>query len=86
MSAHAAHDPREDAHPDLAEAVGGGVAPEHPGGDDEVCLVFDQGLEHDRDLGGIVLPVGVEGDDEAGPQLHAQGVAHPQRVAVAQVL
>ena len=41
--------------------------PEPPRGDDEVGLVVDQRLEHDRDLGRVVLAVGVEGDHVPRP-------------------
>ena len=63
-----------------------GAATEHPGGHHEVRLVVDQRLQHGRDLGGVVLAVGVQCDDVLRPELDAQGVAHPQRVAVAEVL
>ena len=66
--------------------VGRRVGPEHPRGHDEVGLVLDQRLEHGRDLGRVVLAVGVEGDAVLRAQLDAEGVTHPQGVAVAQVL
>ena len=47
--------------------------------DHEVGLVVDERLEHDRDLGGVVLTVGVERDDELGAELDAQRVPDAQR-------
>ena len=55
-------------------------------GHDEVRRVVDQRLEHDGDLGRIVLPVGVQRDDELRAELDAERVADAQGVAVPEVL
>ena len=83
---HRAHHPGEHPHPGLAEPIGGRIASEHPRGHDEVRLVVDEGLEHDRDLLRIVLAIGIQGDHVLRPQLHAQRVPDPQRIAVTEVL
>ena len=84
--AQGAHDPREDAHARLAEQVRRGVLPQAPGRHDEVGLVVDQGLQHDRDLRRVVLTVGVERHHELRSELDGQRIPHPERVAMAEVL
>ena len=82
-AAHGAHDHENTRTPALRMLSVVVSLPEHPRGHDEVRLVVDEGLEHDRDLGRVVLAVGVEGDHVLRAQLDAERVADPQRVAVA---
>ena len=69
----------------LADPVGRLVGAESAAGDDEVALVGQDGGEHLRDLGRVVLAVGVEGHDIGGAQGGGQLVADLEGHALAHV-
>ena len=71
--------------PGHTELVRGLVGAQTPAADDEVRRPVEQGSEEAGDLGGVVLTVGVEGDDIAGPVGDGELVAQAQGDALSHV-
>jgi hypothetical protein len=76
-------EPREEVDADVADDRTALVVAEHPRAVHVVGLVLDDRLDEDRDLLGLVLPVGVQRHDDLGAEPERDVIADAERQAAA---